>query len=1128
VDISAWLHGLGLQQYEQAFRDNAIDASVLHELTPEDLNDLGVSLVGHRRKLLAAIGALRSDEDSEPEGTAAASAGERRQLTVMFCDLVGSTALSARVDPEEMHDVVERYYGAIADAVAQFDGFIARYLGDGALVYFGWPQADESDAERAIRAGLALVAAVQAITADPHKLQVRIGIATGLVVIGNTVGVGAASEQLAVGDTLNLAARLQAVAAPDSVVIADATRRVIGRLFDLEPIGPLDLKGIPGPTIAWQVRGEGAEQSRFAAVRGGKRAKLIGREAEIALLVERWHQASQGCGSAVVLVGEAGIGKSRVAHELLDRLADRPHRRALLQCSPLHISTALYPVIRHLDQAIGGQMDDTPEQRLDKLTARLDSLRTDRAGTPLLAELLSLPGATEQSLATVDPRQHKARMLGALVDYFLAQARQQPLVMLLEDAHWIDPTTRDLVGELLARIEQVPMLLIVTARPGFASFAGGDRVCAGQMMHRLEPAEADRLLRQVVGDKRLPPELAEEVLVRTDGVPLFIEELMHSLFDSGQLVEHADEWRTAGRLVRAAIPATLQDSLMSRLDRLGASKEMAQLGAVLGREFSVPLLAAVAGFDPRLITDHLDRLVQTGLLFRDGSGADTRYVFRHALIQDAAYEGMLLSRRRQLHARVAEALEEQFPGIAGTQPELVARHYTAAGRHDAAVTWWQRAAENSLHRSANVEAIEHCSKCLEILPLLPEGPARDACELDIRIQLGVALSGTRGYTAPEWEANTSRLVALAERIDSTTAKLIPVLWHQWVGVFSVADMGGALTLAERMLAFAERSGERTALMVGHRVLGASLVGQGLVSIGRTHLENALAYHDAEKDAPLAYVYALDQRLSAMGYLSLALIQCGYPDQGMRVSDAARADALRLNLPTTTGLTLSLRLGAHMLRRDQTALKSTAEELIELMARHHHRGREVLAHTVLALLEARQIGGEAPLVTAHSGIEELQCLHWNFWIPWLLLFTAEIRLENGQHVEAARLIEQAEALIEPTQYILCMSELLRLRARLFNATEEGAPAAAQQLRRAIDIARGQGARLPELRAATELAQLLLYRGDDEAARSALEPIVASFTEGFGLADVRHAKQTLALLQRQGDWTGSGKDVRSPWT
>jgi class 3 adenylate cyclase len=986
VDISAWLHGLGLQQYEQAFRDNAIDASVLRELTPEDLNDLGVSLVGHRRKLLAAIGALHSDEDSEPRGAAAASAGERRQLTVMFCDLVGSTALSARIDPEEMHDVVERYYGAIADTVARFDGFIARYLGDGALVYFGWPRADESDAERAIRAGLALVAAVQAITADPHKLQVRIGVATGLVVIGNTVGVGAASEQLAVGDTLNLAARLQTAAAPDSVVIADATRRLIGRLFDLEPIGPLDLKGIAAPTIAWRVRGESAVHSRFAAVRTATRASLIAREAEIKLLLEHWRAASQGRGSAVVLVGEAGIGKSRVAQELLDRLADESHRRALLQCSPLHAHTALYPVIRYLEQATALQMDDTPKRRLEKLTARLESLRIDRAATPLLAELLSLPRAAGNPFVALSPRQHKARTLAALVDYFDMLARQRPLVLLLEDAHWIDPTTQELFQALLERIEYMPVLLAVTTRPDGVPLAARNGICTVHMLHRLELAAANSLLRHLVGNKRLPPGFAEEVLVRTDGVPLFIEELMHSLLESGLLVEHDDEWRTSSRLARAAIPATLQDSLMSRLDRLGPSKELAQLGAVLGREFSVPLLAAVAGSDPGLISEQLDRLVQTGLLFRDASSAERFYVFKHALIQDTAYESLLLSRRRQLHARVARVLEEQFPEVADTQSELVARHHTAAGRHDAAVVWWQRAGEYSLRHSANAEAIEHCSRCLEMLTLLPEGPARDARELDIRIQLGVALSGTHGYTTPQWEANTSRLVALAERTDSTTAKLIPVLWHQWVGVFSAADMGGALTLAGRIFAFAERSGERTAVMVGHRVLGMSLVGYGRVARGRVHLEKALAHHDPNEDASLAYVYAVDQRMSAMSYLSLALIQSGYPDQGMRVSADARVDALRLGLSNTTGFTLSLRLGAHLLCRDQAGLKKTAEELVELMSRHRHHGREVLGNAVLALLEARETGATKPLGAAHTGIEELRALHWNFWIPWLLLFT----------------------------------------------------------------------------------------------------------------------------------------------
>ena len=485
-DIGDWLEGLGLGRYRALFAEHDIDADVLADLSETDLERLGISL-GHRKKLLRVIAGIAQ---GPPLATVENREGERRQLTVMFCDLVGSTALSARIDPEEMHDVVERYYGAIADTVAQFDGFIARYLGDGALVYFGWPRADESDAERAIRAGLALVAAVQTITADQHKLQVRIGIATGLVVIGNTVGVGTASEQLAVGDTLNLAARLQTAAAPDSVVIADATRRLIGRLFDLEPIGPLDLKGIAAPTITWRVRGESAVHSRFAAVRTATRASLVAREAEIKLLLEHWRAASQGRGSAVVLVGEAGIGKSRVAQELLDRLAGESHRRALFQCSPLHAHTAFYPVIHYLEQAIALRMDDTPDRRLDKLAARLESLRMDRAATPLLAELLSLPRPAGNPLVALSPHQHKARMLGALVDYFVALARLQPLVMLLEDAHWIDPTTRDLVDALLARIEQVPVLLVVTARPGFALFAGGDRVCTEQMMHRLEPAEA--------------------------------------------------------------------------------------------------------------------------------------------------------------------------------------------------------------------------------------------------------------------------------------------------------------------------------------------------------------------------------------------------------------------------------------------------------------------------------------------------------------------------------------------------------------------------------------------------------------------------------------------------------------
>jgi class 3 adenylate cyclase len=1102
-DIGDWLDSLGLGKYRAIFADHDIDADVLGDLTEADLERLGIS-IGHRKKLLRAIAAAGRRATPAVQNRE----GERRQLTVMFCDLVGSTALTASIDPEEMRDIVGRYYRAIADSAARFGGFISRYLGDGALVYFGWPQADEADAERAVRAGLELVEAVHAIDAGQHQLQVRVGIATGLVVIGDSIGAGAAGE-VAVGDTLNLAARLQTVALPDSVVIADATRRLVGQLFDVEATEPLDLKGIPDPTIAWRIRGERAVHSRFAAAQGDQRAGLVDREAETALLLEHWRTASGGRGCAVVLVGEAGNGKSRVVQDLFDRLAGQPHQRGLFQCSPLHANTALYPAIRHLEQAVGLLADDQPGQHLDKLTARVRDLGMDPAAIPLLAGLLSLPGAADSLPIAPNPRQHRVRLIGALTDHLAMLARRQPLVLLVEDAHWVDPTTLELVEALIERIEQLPLLLIVTTRPDLVPIAARAGTCTVHTMQRLEPADADRLLQQVVGNKRLPPGLAEQVLSRTDGVPLFIEELTHSLLESGLLVERGGEWKPVGRLERLAIPTTLRDSLMSRLDRIGPSKEIAQLGAVLGREFAVALLAAVAEADAARLAGHLDRLVEARLLSR---GAEGSYSFRHALIQDAAYESLLLSRRRQLHARVASVLERRFPQIAETQPELVAYHHTAAGQPDPAVAWWQRAAEYDLRRSANLEAIEHCNRALELLPLLPPEPARDAFELDIRIQLGVAFSGTHGYTAPEWEANTARLLALAERGAGAGPNLIPVLWHEWVGVFSAADMDRALRLARRMFAFAERSGERTSLMVGHRVLGMSLVGGGQVALACSHLGQALVLHDAELDAPLAYVYAVDQRLSTMGYLSLALIQCGYPDQGRRVSDDARADALRRNLSNTTGFTLSMRLGAHILCRDSAALRSTAEELLALARHHRLRGREVLANTVLALLEARDTGAAAVLAAAHRGSDELDALNWRFWIPWLLFAAAEIRLERGENTEAASaLLDRGAALVESTGYGLCAPELARLRARLLAAKDQGGEAAAAQFRHAIELARGQGARLPALRAATELAQLWLDSGERERALSLLEPIVASFTEGFATTDLREAKAVLALLQ-----------------
>jgi class 3 adenylate cyclase len=697
MDVEGWLRKLGLEQYEAAFRENMVDDTVLPRLTAEDLKDLGVGFVGHRRRLLDAIAALRTEasvpaplSDAPPaiEKTAKDTA-ERRQVTVMFSDLVGSTALSARLDPEDLREIISAYQKRIAETVCRFGGFVAKYMGDGVLVYFGYPRAHEHDAERAVRAGLELVAAIGDLKTHA-ALQARIGIATGLVVVGDLIGSGASQEQAIVGDTPNLAARLQGVAEPNSVLIAEDTRKLVGNLFELEDLGLQKLKGISDPVRAWKALRPASVEGRFEAMHASGLTALVGRGEELDLLLRRWARAKTGEGQVVLLSGEAGIGKSRLSAALMEDIVAEPHTRLRYFCSPQHTDSAFYPLIGQFERAAGFAYDDTALTKLDELDELLAQTSTTRQDAALFAEMLSLPNDGRYPTLELTPQERRQKTLEALSRQLETLARSSPVLMIFEDAHWADPTSLEAFGRTVDRIGTLPVLLIVTFRPEFeAPWVGQPHVTA-LALNRLGHRDAGSLIDRVIGNKPLPANIRQDIIERTDGIPLFVEEMTKAVLEAGSEPE-AMQTVAAVLPPAIAVPASLHASLMARLDRLGPAKEVAQIGAAIGREFSHGLLAAVVPKSEAELAWSLERLNRAGLLFRKGVPPHATYLFKHALVQEAAYGTLLRQPRRTLHARIAETIESQFADMANSQPDLLARHYTEAGLIDKAASLWGKA-----------------------------------------------------------------------------------------------------------------------------------------------------------------------------------------------------------------------------------------------------------------------------------------------------------------------------------------------------------------------------------------------------------------------------------------------------
>jgi class 3 adenylate cyclase/tetratricopeptide (TPR) repeat protein len=1103
--ISDWLENLGIGQYAKRFVENGIDISVLPELRDEDFDRLGV-LLGHRRKMLRAIADLNQAELIAPRRHDA----ERRHLTVMFCDLVGSTALSASLDPEDMWEVIRAYRAACATVVAAYDGVIARFVGDGILAYFGYPRAHEDDAERAVRAGLDIIPAVRRLDMrTQERVEVRVAIATGLVVVGDLTSGSVSEQQAMVGDTPNLAARLQALAEPGAVVVADSTRRLLGDLFTFRDLGHRELKGISEPIALWVVEGGAASESRFEAVRTARSIGFVGRKAEIEFVCSRQQLAYQGEGQVVLISGEAGIGKSRLVATLSENPALGAPRRLRYQCSPYHSNTALHPFIAQLERAAGIGLQDTPAQKFDKLEAML-ALGTQQVAkaVPLIAALLSIPTDERYPPLGLSPVQQRRQTFAVLLDQFEGLARQQPLLIVCEDMHWADATTLELFDLAVDRIRGLPVLALATYRPEFEPPWAGLANVSLLRLDRLDRQETRALVEQVTVGRKLPGEMMRQIIDKTDGIPLFVEELTKMVLESGLLVEDAGRYRLDNPLPPLAIPATLQDSLMARLDRLAPVKEVAQIGAAIGREFSYTLLQSVAGRDDLTLSAALAQLEEAELLECRGTVPEATYSFKHALVQEAAYESMLKSRRQLLHQHIGDVLRDKFPIIAETEPEVLAYHFTEAGLSGVALDWWRKAGQQALKRSAYTEAVAHLGKAVAIADRLPDEPGWIMNRLQLQIAYGRALRGNLGHSAPETVAAWKRARQFAADINDPV-ELAPIHSGLFNACLTHGEIAPMRELAEAiMTAAGQRPESPVAAVVAHWTTGVTSWFGGDYLNARQHLGRALAIYEAEPDPATFKASALDLPFVIMRFLALVLWPLGMIDRSRRLAtEAVCATGEKRALSQANAL-------VHKAVFDGVCggmLQETETILALALAREHTMPLYVAAGSYLnGLAQWRagdRPGGRAEMCRGWTLLHEHDCyLCEPFWGMQVAIANAEA----GEVDAGLEILRELISWTERSGQHWLDAELHRSHGELLLRLDPPDMSMAEDaFRKGLEIARTQRTKTFELRSAVGLARLYSANGRADSIFELLAPILVDFDAGQGLPEIEQAE----ILLRQ---------------
>lgn len=1107
--VEELLVGLGLAKYRSAFAEAEIEFTDLPFLTDVDLKEVGLP-VGPRRRLMAAVQKLDLNDLSIQQASIAHAQGpddpametteaERRHLTVMFVDLVGSTELATKMDPEDMRAIITNYQNIVAGIVSRYDGFVAKFMGDGVLCYFGWPRANEDDAERSVRAGLAMIDAVQQTSApDGTLLSTRVGLATGVVIVGDLIGSGATQEAAVVGETPNLAARLQGVAEPNQLVLPKETRGLLGNIFELRAIGSPNLKGIAKPVEAFVVTGETPRESRFSARHSGPLTEIVGRNREIALIMERWQQVLAGEGQMVVISGEAGIGKSRMTQAVIDEIAESLPARITYQCSPYHTDSAFHPISQHLSHAAGILPNDTAEERLGKLENLLG------ANNQALKTVLGMMGIGEIE-TDLTPAQQRMQIMHSLTKVILGQAEGKPLLLVLEDLHWIDPTSLELVDLLLDAISDQSVMILATARPTFAYTFGGHPVVTRFALNRLGKDQINAIVLEQTGGKTLPEQVVDIIASRTDGVPLFVEELTKTILESQVLKEEVNRFVLNGPLSSIAIPATLHDSLMARLDRLKSLKEVAQTAACIGREFDHSLLADISPLFGAELDTALQGLMEAELIYRRGLPPAATYIFKHALVRDAAYESLLKEKRREVHARIFAALEVE----PDTAPALLARHIEIAGRNEEAAKFWRQAGAASVSQSANAEALNQFERAIQALQRLPDSDQRATFELRVRTDMTGPLVAAEGYGSIKLENNFTEALALSERTGEIGG-IFPILYGRAVFHIVTAQLPKAVEQADEILEVARRQDHMEPIMLGHRMIGLAKLFSGDTIASLEHLQKVSATDMPESERSAPYLYGQDIEAAARCLCSLALAHRGFPDQAAEMARKAVARARKLNHPHTLAYTAAFASFGFSNWRSIDNLKWCLDE-IELVIRDNPDiqlwpiMRNYLEFRFLAL------SGEhnKALPLAEKFISGMKLARFHVMLPGVIAEQAETLIELGEFDTALKKTEEAFEMAQSAGEFWQVSRILCLKAKAQRLLENDTAAETSFLE-SISCAQDVGSTSNELCATFEYAVFLRDRGEVEKAKSVLEPVYRWFSEGHDLPILVEAHNLLGEL------------------
>ncbi len=1099
TEIDAFLEEHGLSKYAPVFASNEVTLADLAHLSEHDLIDLGLPL-GPRRRLMAALGQARDANPTPVQGSGKIVA-ERRQLTVMFVDLVGSTAMSERLDPEDLGELLRRFKEICSTSVARFGGHIADFMGDGAMIYFGYPHAVEDAASRAVHAGLDILEGLNRMEGQ-ERLTARIGVSTGLVVVGEIHGEGLKEHDVVMGRTPNLAARLQSLAEPNTLIISPSTRRLVGNAFELQDRGSFALKGFSEPIQAWSVTGQARIERRFDIMPDAGSGRLIGRQAEFRKLTDKWNEASQGAGQSVLVTGEAGIGKSRLIEGLSQEVLDQGALRLNFQCSPFHANSALYPIIQHLERAAGFAPTDNDEDKLGKLSYLLRHHPPEHVR--LIADLLSVDADATLGPLDLPPQVKLEKTLEAVTEQLATLARERPVLLLFEDAHWVDPTTLSLTDRVIEHIRDLPVLIVVTARTGFDPGWGHHNNTLRIPLKRLTNRDVAEIVAEVAGGHPVPPEVCDLIAAKTDGIPLYVQEVTRGLLESGQLRLSDKGYVVRGPLPSLSVPSTLQDSLMERLDRLGKAKEVAQTGAVFGRQFSIALLASVSFLSPTVLQAGLEQLSSAGIILQAPDAAEDEFIFRHALIRDMAYDSLLRTERQSLHDRAAGALLENQPQLAQTQPEVLAQHYTLAQRADEAVMHWQSAGRRAIERSAQAEALTHLSKALDQLADLPKSRARDLQEIDIQILRAGVLRSTSGISGDATGEAYGRLRELCHRADETE-RLFPVLNGLYAFHLVRAEYRLAKGVAAQILDLAATSGKTEHRMVGHRAMGAVQLHLGNLSDAKRHLEQAWELYDFDQHSQLAYVYGTDHAAITSAFLGTCYCLMGRHQDALQVQNTALEWSKNLKHAHSVAQILVYMCKVHLLARDIPALQRDVKALSEVAEEH---SLPFMA-TIARLWES---WAKATTTSEVEHIEDLRQASEDWWsvgagnyktfFPSLI---AEIQTNAGHHDAAHQTLTHARNVLSKTEEKWAEADQLRIEAALVAKTG-GDPV--PLLLRAIETAQRQGARLYELRAAVALAEWRQHRG--EPVGEALNSVMSHFHQDAQLPDLKDARALMETI------------------